>query len=126
VRREASGPNRCSAPVVITASPDGVVIDVRVIPRASKPGVAGVRDNALLVRLTAPPVEGAANAELIDVMARAAGVPRRAVSIVSGDRNRMKRVAISGISVVEAARAFPDAAQALPGAARPFTGRGTT
>ena len=91
---------------MITATPNGVVIDVRVIPRASKPGVSGVRDGALLVRLKAPPVEGAANAELIELMAKTAGVPRRSVSIVAGDRGRTKRVAIAGISAQDAARVF--------------------
>ena len=97
---------------MITATARGVVIDVRVIPRAAKPGIAGSRGGALLVRLKAPPVEGAANAELIELMARTAGVPRRSVSIVSGDRGRTKRVAIAGITPAEAARAFEDAATA--------------
>ena len=74
-----------------------VDIFVRVIPRGSKPGVAGMRDGALLVRLKSPPVEGAANSELIDVLAKALGVPRRAVSIVSGDRARLKRVRVDGV-----------------------------
>ncbi len=91
---------------MITATAAGVVIDVRVIPRAAKHGIAGSRDGALLVRLKAPPVEGAANAELIEVIAKAARVPRRSVSIVSGERGRTKRVAIAGITPQEAARAF--------------------
>ncbi len=91
---------------MITATAGGVVIEVRVIPRAAKPGIAGSRDGALLVRLKAPPVKGAANAELIELMANTAGVPRRSVSIVSGDRGRNKRVAIAGISTHDAARAF--------------------
>jgi uncharacterized protein len=91
---------------MITATTTGVIVDVRVIPRASKPGIAGEREGAVLVRLKAPPVEGAANEELIAVMAKAAGVPRRSVSIVSGDRGRTKRVAIAGISELDAARAF--------------------
>jgi uncharacterized protein (TIGR00251 family) len=98
---------------MITATAGGVLIDVRVIPRASRPGIAGSRDGALLVRLKAPPVEGAANAELIEVMAKTAGVPRRAVSIVAGDRGRTKRVAITGISLPDAARAFDAAARAF-------------
>ena len=83
---------------MITATRDGVVIDVRVIPRAAKAGLAGVRGGALLVRLSAPPVEGAANEELIAVLAKALDVPRRAVTIVSGERSRTKRVAVAGIT----------------------------
>lgn len=83
---------------MITSTPEGVVIDVRVIPRAAKAGIAGTRDAALLVRLNAPPVEGAANAELIEVMSKALGVPRRAVTIVAGERSRNKRVAVAGVT----------------------------
>ena len=88
---------------VIEATPDGVVIAVRVIPRAGRSGVAGTRGNALLVRLQAPPVEGAANEELIEVLARALQVPKRAVSIVAGDRSRQKRVQVAGIDAATAA-----------------------
>jgi len=91
---------------MITPTSTGVIVAVRVIPRAAKPGIAGTRDGALLVRLTAPPVEGAANAELIEVIAEAAGVPRRSVSIVAGARARAKRVAINGITPDDAGRAF--------------------
>ena len=56
---------------MIESTPEGVVITVRVIPRAARSGVAGTRDGALLVRLNAPPVDGAANAELIEVVAAA-------------------------------------------------------
>jgi uncharacterized protein (TIGR00251 family) len=81
---------------------DGVLIDVRVIPRAGRSGIAGTRDDALLVRLTAPPVEGAANAELVEVIAKVLGVPKRAVTIVSGDRARQKRLRVVGISAGDA------------------------
>lgn len=90
---------------MITPTPDGVVIDVRVIPRVSRSGVAGTRGGALLVRLTAPPVEGAANAELIAVVSDALGVPRRAVAIVAGERSRLKRVRVDGVTA--------DAAEAI-------------
>jgi uncharacterized protein (TIGR00251 family) len=93
---------------VIEATTSGIVIDVRVIPRAGKSGIAGVRDNALLVRLNAPPVEGAANAELIEVMADVLGVAKRAVAIVSGDRSRHKRVRIDGVTLAHAASRLPD------------------
>jgi len=75
-----------------------VTIDVRVIPRAGKSGVAGKRGDALLVRLNAAPVDGAANAELIDVLSDVLDVPKRAVSIVAGARSRQKRVHIEGIT----------------------------
>jgi uncharacterized protein (TIGR00251 family) len=76
---------------------DGVVLTVRVIPRAAKSGLAGTRGDALLVRLRTPPVEGAANIELVDVLAKALDVPKKAISIVSGERSRQKRVRVSGI-----------------------------
>jgi hypothetical protein len=65
--------------------------------------VAGTRGDALLVRLHAPPVEGAANDELIQVIAAALSVPKRAVSIVSGERSRQKRVRVVGIDATTAA-----------------------
>src|SRR5258705_11522030 len=77
---------------LIESDAGGVVITVRVIPRASRSGLAGTRGNACLVRLTAPPVEGAANEELVAVLAAAHGVPRRAVAIVSGERSPQERV----------------------------------
>ena len=80
-----------------------VVISVRVIPRAGKSGIAGMRGDALLVRLHAPPVDGAANDELIAVLARALAVPRRAVSVASGQRSRQKSVRVSGIDAATAA-----------------------
>ena len=74
------------------------IIDVRVIPRASKSGIAGMRGDALLVRLAAPPVDGAANAELIEILSAVLGVPTRALSIVSGERSRQKRVRVDGLT----------------------------
>jgi uncharacterized protein (TIGR00251 family) len=84
---------------VIHATADGVTLDIRVVPRAGRAGIAGTRNGALLVRLNAPPVDGAANAELVTVMARVLGVPRKAVSIVAGERSRFKRVRIHGATV---------------------------
>lgn len=67
---------------------------MRVVPRAGRSGIAGVRDGALLVRLAAAPVDGAANAELIAVLAAALHLPKRSIQIVSGDRSRTKRVQV--------------------------------
>jgi uncharacterized protein len=88
---------------VIEATPGGVLISVRVVPRSSRSGVAGTRGGAVLVRLQAPPVEGAANAELVEVMAKVLQVPKRAVSIVAGDRSRHKCVRVAGIDAATAA-----------------------
>ena len=88
---------------MIEVSPTGVVIVVRVIPRAGRSGLAGVRDEAVLVRLGAAPVDGAANAELVQTLATAFDVARRQVTIVAGDRARLKRVHIDGVSVQQAA-----------------------
>jgi len=53
-----------------------------------------VRDGALLVRLQSPPVEGAANEELIEVVAKTFGVSKRDVAIVAGEHSKLKRVAL--------------------------------
>lgn len=80
----------------------GVIIDVRVIPRSGRSGLAGIRDGALLVRLNAPPVDGAANAELLEVLANALGLPKRALTLTAGERSRSKRVRIAGLTAEEA------------------------
>ena len=69
---------------------------VRVVPRAAKSEVVGERDGALRVRVAAPPVEGAANEELARVLARAFGVPARAVEIVGGHTSKTKQVRVRG------------------------------
>ena len=75
-----------------------IALDIHVIPRARRTEVAGERDGALLVRLAAPPVDGAANDALIEFLATALGLPRRAIHIVSGEHSRRKRVTIAGMT----------------------------
>jgi uncharacterized protein (TIGR00251 family) len=84
-----------------------ITLDVRVIPRARRTECAGFRDDVLVVRVAAPPVDGAANEALIAFLAAALHVPRRAVQIVSGDRVRRKRVAIEGITREQIRRFLP-------------------
>ena len=88
---------RGEPPFVIRATGSGVEIDVRVIPRARRSGLHGIRQGAFLITLTAPPVDGAANDALVAFLARILGVPRRHVTIASGDKGRQKRVCIAGI-----------------------------
>jgi uncharacterized protein len=82
----------------ITETQGGVTFSVRVMPRSSRNQIVGVEGGALKIKLTAPPVEGAANAALIEFMAEWLGVRRSAVSIVSGDKARNKIVRVSGVT----------------------------
>ena len=90
--------------MLLESTSEGVLLNVRVITRAGRSGLAGTRDNALLIRLNAPPVEGAANAELLDVLSDILHVPRRALTIVSGERSRSKRVLVSGLDIAAVER----------------------
>jgi uncharacterized protein (TIGR00251 family) len=84
----------------------GVELDIRVIPRARRTEIGGMRDGALVVRLQAPPAEGAANAALVDLLARRLDIPRHSIRLVSGEHTRRKRVAIAGVSAAMVARAL--------------------
>ena len=83
----------------VRASGDGVMLTVRVLPRASRNQVVGIEQGAIKIKLTAPPVEGAANAALIEFVAGWLGVRKSAVSIVSGEKARHKRVQVMGLAV---------------------------
>jgi hypothetical protein len=75
---------------------------VYVKPRSSRDAIEGEREGALVVRLTAPPVEGEANASLARVLSRALDLPPSAFRILSGATGRRKRVQVSGVTVAEA------------------------
>ena len=70
----------------------GVLVDVAVVPNAKRTEAVGLHDGALRVRLAAPPVDGAANDALVQWLARALGVPQRAVELVQGQTSRRKRL----------------------------------
>ena len=93
-----------SHPAFLVARHDGCELSVRVIPRAGRSGVAGERAGALLVRLAAAPIEGAANDALVALLARTLGVGRRAITLLAGERARDKRLFIAGLTVEAAAR----------------------
>jgi len=67
---------------------------VRVTPRAAANAVSGERDGALLVRVTAPPLEGKANDALVHLLARSLDVPRSAIQVERGAASRTKRVSV--------------------------------
>ena len=81
-----------------------LVFAVRVVPRASKSAVAGEHDGVLRVRVAAPPVEGAANEELVRFLSKALGVAARDVEIVSGHASKSKRVRVRGARAADLRR----------------------
>ena len=87
----------------ISPTPAGVRLRLRIQPRASREEVAGVSGDTIRIRLTAPPVDGAANEALVRFLSDRLQVPRSAIELVAGKAGRTKLVAVSGISAAEAA-----------------------
>jgi len=73
----------------------GVVLDIHVIPRASRTAVDGVYDGALKIRLHAPPVDGQANQALIEWLADRLGIARRDIELLRGATARRKQLRVS-------------------------------
>ena len=88
----------------MTVIEGGVRLEVWAKPRAKKSRIVGVRGDAIEVSLAAPPVDGAANEELVRVLADALGVPKRAIAIMRGATSQKKLVEIAGVSADEARR----------------------
>jgi len=78
--------------------PAGVTFTVRVAPRASRSEVAGLLDGVLRIRIAAPPVDGAANRELIKFLSKQLKVPQAAVTLVKGNNSKHKTVRIENPS----------------------------
>ena len=77
-----------------------LIFKVQVVPRASRSEVAGEHNGSLRIRVAAPPVDGAANKEVIQVLAKAFNVSRSAVTILSGHSGRLKQVSIEGATML--------------------------
>ena len=84
--------------IPILESASGVTFAVKVHPRAKKNAITGEIGDALKVSLTAPPVDGKANAACIEFIAKLLKVPRSSVSIASGETSRNKVVRVVGLS----------------------------
>ena len=80
-----------------------LILEIRVQPRASHDEIAGARGERLKIRLTAPPVDGKANSQLLKFLATLFGVRRNQVTLISGARNRDKRIAIESPKTLPAA-----------------------
>jgi uncharacterized protein len=80
----------------MTSTREGVRFEVQVAPRASREAILGEHDGALKIALTAPPVDGEANAALIAFLAKKLGVPKRDVAIASGGASKRKTLEVRG------------------------------
>lgn len=78
---------------------DGALIfTVKVVPRASKSEIVGELNGALKVRIASPPVDGAANAELVKTLAKFCDVPKSTVEIIKGETSKTKQIKISDVN----------------------------
>jgi uncharacterized protein len=74
-----------------------LIFDVRVVPRASKSEIVGELGGALKIRIASPPVDGAANAQLIKLLSKKLGVAKSDIEIVSGETSKLKKIKIYGL-----------------------------
>jgi uncharacterized protein len=110
------------ASVLVKETREGATLAVRVVPRASRTGVAGVfgdgANAALRIALAAPPIEGKANAELIAYIADVLEIARSRVEVVAGKQSKNKIVRVRDMSAMEIsaalARTLPDKCSRLP------------
>jgi hypothetical protein len=79
---------------------DGILLKIKVEPRSSMAGIQGVSGNTLKVKLTSAPVDGAANRQLIEILAKKTGVRKSSIEIVRGDTSKNKVVLIRGIESI--------------------------
>jgi len=82
----------------IVEKDSSVTFSVRVIPRSSRTEIVGEHDSALKIKLKSPPVEGAANEELVRFLSKLFGVTKAQLDIISGQTSRNKRIRISDLS----------------------------
>lgn len=75
------------------------VLSVHVTPKGSRNTITGWREDVLYVKITAPPVEGAANANLVKFLAKMLGLRRQDITLISGTKSREKKLLISGLTL---------------------------
>jgi uncharacterized protein len=86
--------------IPFTKTRDGIRIEVKVEPRSSRKGIAGTMGSVVKVKLTAPPVGGAANEQLIEVIAEATGARKSSIKIVRGLSSKKKVIEIAGVQTL--------------------------
>jgi len=87
--------------VFLRESKKGLTFDIHVIPHASRAEIVGVQDGAFKIKVTVPPVEGAANEACIKLLAKELGLKRSQLEIASGAKSRKKTIMVKNISKVE-------------------------
>ena len=95
--------------LVVRGTTTGGRFEVRVSARASRTGLSGPRDGRLVVRVSAPPVDGAANDAVIRLVAATLGLPARQVELVAGLQGRTKTLDVHGLAAGEIARRWTEA-----------------
>lgn len=83
---------------LLTATAEGVILNVRAVPRSSRAGLDGTMGDALKVRVRSAPVDGKANKELVEVLADAFGLPKSAVAFKGGETSKTKRLLLRGVA----------------------------
>jgi uncharacterized protein len=86
---------------VIVEKEGFILLNVRVVPRASNSEIVGEHDGSLKVKVSSPPVGGAANSEVVRLLAKSLGLPRSAVTLVSGLTSKTKQMRIDGVTAAE-------------------------
>jgi uncharacterized protein (TIGR00251 family) len=89
------------------SEPPSVTFDVLVQPRASRAKLGPRHDGRIKVAVTAPPVDGEANAAVIELVAASLGVPRGAVEVIAGASSRRKTLRVTGASAAQLAELVP-------------------
>ncbi len=87
-----------SLPAWLSSNGDAVVLAVLVQPRASKNQLCGIQGDELKIRLTSPPVDGAANKLCVQFLAKLLGCSKSSVTLLSGHKSRHKRLAVAGVT----------------------------
>jgi len=92
----------------VSLTPEGIVLAVHLQPRASRTAIVGWQGDELKLRVTAPPVEGAANQLLCDSLAKLLGIAKGRVRLQAGESSRHKRLLLEGVTLEELLRVLPE------------------
>jgi uncharacterized protein len=87
--------------IAATDTDGGAEFTVKVLPRSSKTAIAGEAEGIVRIKIASPPVDGAANIELVKFLSKVFGVSKTSVKLVSGAQSRQKRVLIAGVTAAE-------------------------